>query len=144
MNMELFKERMCVGIDSVNNLWKINTQLMQKMMKDWTNYPPYNIVKNDDNHFTIEMGIAGFNKSDIDIILDGNNLTIKGSSSEESSEGNILFKGLAKRAFTRNFAVSNDITVKNATIINGMLRIFLDKVSLPEAEPKKIEIEDGV
>ena len=104
------------------------------------NFPPYNICKIDDHHYIIEMAVAGFGKQDIDIILDGDTLTVKGSSTPEIGE--YLFKGLASRAFTRHFNLSDQVVVNNASMVNGILKIFLERIIPENKKPRKIHIED--
>ena len=103
-------------------------------------YPPYNIKKLDDKHYTIELAVAGFAKSDIDIELEGSTLTIKGSASE--AEGNTIYQGIANRAFKREFKLSDTMVIKNAELINGMLKIVLDGAAAA-SKAVKIPISDS-
>lgn len=117
---------------------------MQKLHDDITknipNYPPYNIKKVDDTHYTIEMAVAGFGQTDIDIELDGGKLVVRGNINSETEEENFLFKGIANRAFTRAFALNDQVVVNDAEIVNGMLKIALERL-IPEAkQPKKIPV----
>ena len=120
---------------------------MQKLHDDLTknipNYPPYNIRKNGDNSYTIELAVAGFGESEIDITIDGGKLIVKGNvdSATDALEDNFLFKGIATRAFTRAFAIDDHIEVKNAELFNGMLKIALERM-IPEAsKPKKVPVK---
>jgi molecular chaperone IbpA len=120
---------------------------LQKLHDDLTknipNYPPYNIRKNDDNNYTIELAVAGFGESEIDITIDGGKLVVKGNvdSATDALEDNFLFKGIATRAFTRAFAIDDHIEVKNAELFNGMLKIVLERM-IPEAsKPKKVPVK---
>ena len=114
---------------------------MQKFHDDFTknipNYPPYNIKKVDDTHYTIEMAVAGFSQSDIEITLDGNKLTITGKTTDDAEGGEFLFKGIANRAFTRWFALEDNVEVKDAELFNGMLKIALERLVPEEKKPKK-------
>jgi molecular chaperone IbpA len=120
---------------------------LQKLHDDLTknipNYPPYNIRKNDDNNYTIELAVAGFGESEIDITIDGGKLIVKGNvdTATDALEDNFLFKGIATRAFTRAFAIDDHIEVKNAELFNGMLKIALERM-IPEAsKPKKVPVK---
>lgn len=104
------------------------------------NYPPYNIKKIDEKKYVIEMAVAGFGKQDIEIELEDGKLTVKGSYT--SDEGEYLHKGIAERAFTRQFTLADSVEVKNADIINGMLKIWLERFIPEEKKPKKIPIGD--
>jgi molecular chaperone IbpA len=119
---------------------------LQKFHEDITknipNYPPYNIRKIDDTHYVIEMAVAGFGQNEIDIEIDGGKLVVKGNISTESDE-NYLFRGIANRAFTRAFALNDQVEVKDAELFNGMLKIALEKM-IPEAQkPKKVPVKSG-
>lgn len=115
------------------------------MTKNIPGYPPYNIVKNDDNHYTIELAVAGFGKHNLDIELANNTLIVKGGTSSEvadpSNPVEYLWKGIADRVFTRSFTLADTVEVKNAEYINGMLKIFLENVIPEEKKPKKVEIK---
>jgi molecular chaperone IbpA len=115
------------------------------LTKNIPNYPPYNIRKNDENSYTIEVAVAGFGESEIDITIDGGKLIVKGNvdTSTNESEENFLFKGIATRAFTRAFAIDDHIEVKNAELFNGMLKIALERLVPEEQQPKKIKIKSG-
>jgi molecular chaperone IbpA len=118
---------------------------MQKMHDDITknipNYPPYNIRKNGENSYTIEIAVAGFAQNEIDIEIDGGKLVVKGNVASADAEDNFLFKGIATRAFTRAFAIDDSIEVKDAELFNGMLKIALERL-IPEAQkPKKVSVK---
>ena len=103
-------------------------------------YPPYNIKKVDSGKYVIEMAVAGFGKSDIEITLKDGKLVIEGQAkSDDTAE--YLHKGIAERGFTRQFTLADKVEVNNADMLNGMLRIWLDFIAEQEAAPKKINIE---
>ena len=102
-------------------------------------YPPYNICKTADNTYVIEMAVAGFGRQDIELTLEDGVLSIKGElKSDEKNE--YLFKGIADRAFTRKFTLADTIEIKNADLLNGMLRIWLEKFVPESKRPRKIDI----
>lgn len=113
-----------VGFDDhVNRL----TQIANEAAKTVRNYPPYNIKKTGDNSYCLEMAVAGFGKTDIDIELNGDTLVVSGKvENDEEDAGNYMFKGIANSAFTRSFTVLDNLEVKNAEMVNGMLKIFLE------------------
>lgn len=104
-------------------------------------YPPYNIKKVDENKYVIEMAVAGFGKQDLELELQDGTLTIKGSVSSE--EADYIYKGIAERAFTRQFTLADTVEVKNADLINGMLKIWLERFIPDEKKPKKINIGEA-
>jgi molecular chaperone IbpA len=122
---------------------------MQKLHDDVTknipNYPPYNIRKNGENSYTIELAVAGFGESEIDITIDGGKLIVKGNvdAATDALEDNFLFKGIATRAFTRAFAIDDHIEVKDAELFNGMLKIALERMIPEEKQPKKVPVKSS-
>lgn len=123
---DMFKDlgKFYVGFDDhVNRLNQIATDVA----KTARNYPPYNIKKTGENSYCVEMAVAGFGQSDINIELEGDKLVISGAvATSEEDEQNYMFKGIANSAFTRTFTVLDNLEVKNAQLINGMLKIFLE------------------
>jgi molecular chaperone IbpA len=115
------------------------------LTKNIPNYPPYNIRKNSENSYTIEIAVAGFGESEIDVEIDGGKLIVKGNvdAATEALEDNFLFKGIATRAFTRAFAIDDHIEVKNAELFNGMLKIALERLVPEESKPKKVPVKTG-
>ena len=116
-------------------------KLQQDFAKNVPNYPPYNIKKLSDNKYVIEVAIAGFSQSDIEVTIDGNKLTVTGKTTDDA-ETDYLFKGIANRAFTRTFALADKIEVESAEMVNGMLKIALDKLA-EISTVKKIEVKDS-
>jgi molecular chaperone IbpA len=106
-------------------------------------YPPYNVVQDSDDEYTISLAVAGFSMKDIDITLEKNVLTIEGKQQDEMSEPlNYLHKGIATRDFRRDFTLAEHMEVDEAELLNGMLHIRLFR-NVPEAQkPKKIAIKN--
>lgn len=102
-------------------------------------YPPYNIIKTGDNTYVIEMAVAGFGRQDIELILENGVLSIKGELKTDE-KNDYLFKGIADRAFTRKFTLADTIEIKNADLLNGMLRIWLERFIPESKRPRKIDI----
>jgi molecular chaperone IbpA len=123
--------------DQFNRLSKMHDDLTKSI----PNYPPYNIKKTGENTYAIELAVAGFGKQDIEIELAEGKLIVKGTTSDNSDE-NFLFKGIANRAFTRAFALDDQVEVQDAEMINGMLRIFLERIIPEHKKPKKIAVKE--
>lgn len=106
------------------------------------NYPPHNIAQLDDTHFVVEVAVAGFKESEIDVELKDKVLTVKGEKvkDEDAPEIKYLHKGLSARNFTRTFTLADHVEVVAATIENGVLAIALELVVPDEDQPKKIAI----
>ena len=132
-------DKFLVGFDDTfNRIAKIHDDLT----KNIPNYPPYNIKKTGDNTYVIEVAVAGFAKQDIEIELADGKMLIKGNVQSQDPEENFLFKGIANRAFTRSFALDDQIEVRDAEMFNGMLRVFLERIIPEHKKPKKIEVKD--
>lgn len=126
-----------IGFDKLFDRFKdLQTQAAKAVT-----YPPYNIKKTGDNTYIIEMAVAGFGKQDIEITLEDNTLKINGNLANETDDKNYLFKGIAERPFARTFTLADTVEIKNAVLINGMLRIFLDNI-VPQKKTKKVNINE--
>lgn len=141
---DLFKDfdKLYVGFDDqYNKMAKIHDDLTKAI----PNYPPYNIKKTGDNTYVIEVAVAGFAKQDIEIELADGKMLIKGNvhSDDADSTENFLFKGIANRAFTRTFALDDQIEVKDAEMFNGMLKVFLERIIPEHKKPKKVEVKEA-
>lgn len=108
-------------------------------------YPPYNIVKLDENDYQITMAVAGFSEDDLTITLKENLLLVEGRILEAEQDENrqYLHRGIAERAFERRFQLADHIRVVNASLSNGLLTIDLAR-EIPESmKPRQIEITSG-
>ena len=129
-----------IGFDNIfDELMRINAQQAN------TNYPPYNIVKHDEDHFAIEVAVAGFQEGDIDITVEKNILTIKGIQQvkvyhENELEPEYLHRGISARNFTRTFTLADHVEVVSAKAENGILKIELERQVPEEQKPKTIAI----
>lgn len=139
-SQDTFKDfdKFFVGFD--DQLGKLQ-KLHDDVTKNIPNYPPYNIKKIDDTHYVIEMAVAGFGQTDIDIEIDGGKLIVKGNVESTEPDENFLFKGIAARAFTRAFALNDQVEVKDAELFNGMLKIALERLIPEEKKAKKVPVK---
>ena len=125
-----------VGFDrQFDRLWDYATHQAES-----TGFPPYNIVKDGDYNFTIEMALAGYSKKDIDVEVADGVLTIK-SIKESNTDDDKLYRGIANRQFTRKFTLADDIVVKDGSLQDGMLRVELERVVPEEKKPRQITIK---
>jgi len=106
-------------------------------------YPPYNIERTGENAYRISVAVSGFSKDELSIVAKENTLTIKGEkvaneNSKDKSE--VLYRGIAARAFERAFQLADFVVVKNASLENGLLHVDLVR-EIPEAKkPRQIPI----
>ena len=105
-----------------------------------TGFPPYNIRKDGENNFVIEMALAGFNKKDIEVEVEDGTLSIR-SIKEDTSEANSeIYRGIAYRKFVRKFTLADAVVVNGAKLENGMLTIDLERVIPEEKKPRTITV----
>ena len=107
-------------------------------------YPPYNIERTGDNDYRISVAVAGFGENELSIEAKENTLTIKGEKQvKEDKAGEVLYQGIAARAFERVFQLADYVVVKGASLENGLLHVDLVR-EIPEAKkPRQIEIGNG-
>ena len=109
-------------------------------------YPPYNIERTGENAYRISVAVAGFSQGELSIVAKENTLTIKGEkSANENGKDNaeVLYRGIAARAFERVFQLADFVQVKNASLENGLLHVDLVR-EIPEAKkPRSIPINSG-
>ena len=103
-------------------------------------FPPHNIIKLDDSRYVVELAVAGFSKSEIDITVEDGTLTVKGEKKEKDTEVNYLHRGIGTRSFTKTLTVADTIEVKGAEFKDGILRIGLENIIPEHKKPRKIEI----
>lgn len=129
--------RFTVGFDEVfDALARTHEQLNSQP----ANYPPYNILKYDANNYALEIAVAGFDLDEIDVGVEGNNLTVTGQKIEKKEDATYIYKGISTRSFKRTIPLGDHIVVRDAVIKNGMLTIQLER-EVPEAmKPRKIAI----
>ena len=104
-----------------------------------TGFPPYNIRKEGDYHYVIEMALAGFSKEDIEVEVADGTLSVRSDKKDDVADN--LYRGISFRKFNRKFTLSDDIVVNDAALDNGMLTINLERVVPEEKKPRLIEVK---
>ena len=130
-----------VGFDSIFEEFE---RMLETTERNNSNYPPYNIHKLNDNHYKIEVALAGYSKDDIELELKDSTLTIRNKTKEKviNENGNgVIHKGISTRQFERSFTISEDMKVKNAELKNGLLNIDLERIIPEEKKPRLIDIK---
>jgi molecular chaperone IbpA len=108
-----------------------------------TNYPPYNLVKESSVDFRLEIALAGYKRKDIEVTTEWNKLFVEAKKTGDTCD-EYLHQGLAKRAFTRTWTLSDDVVVGDVSYVDGLLTVKLNRV-IPEHQKKKVyEIVSGV
>ena len=132
--MDLFNDPFFIGfnreLSRLNIAHKTNSQ----------SYPPYDLLKLDEDTYRLSLAIAGFTKEDIDVSVDNGTLIIKGEI-VEVTDAEVVHKGIAGRKFTRTFALGEYMEVTGADLKDGMLHINLDRIVPEDKKPKVIKIK---
>jgi molecular chaperone IbpA len=125
-----------VGFDNIFD------QLSSLSQFEIPKYPPYNIKKVDDNKYQLEMALAGFTKTDLEVEVKDNTLTVTGNSSDDTENTNsFVYKGIAQRAFTRQWTLMNYLKVFSANFKDGVLVVDMELNEPEEDRAKKIEVK---
>ena len=107
-------------------------------------YPPYNIERTGENAYRISVAVAGFTDQDLFLEVKENTLTIRGEKKAENApQAEVLYQGIAARAFERRFQLADGVQVTGAALENGLLHVDLVR-EIPEAKkPRQIPISGG-
>ena len=125
-----------VGFDRIfDNLSRYTTDNVQS-----TGFPPYNIRKEGDYNYVIELALAGFGKDDIEVEVADGTLSVR-SVKENSEDDSTVYRGISYRRFERKFTMADDIVVNGATLENGMLTVELERVVPEEKKPRLIKVK---
>jgi molecular chaperone IbpA len=132
--MDLFNDPFFIGFNRelgrLNTAHKTNSQT----------YPPYDLLKLDEDTYRISLAVAGFSRENIDISVDNGTLIIKGEI-VEVVDAEVVHKGIAGRKFVRSFALGEYMEVTGAEMKDGMLHINVDRIIPEDKKPKTIEIK---
>ena len=131
--------RSTVGFDRLFNL------LDQATADGSPGYPPYNIERTGENAYRISVAVSGFSQAELSIVAKENTLTIKGekTANDGKDKTEVLYRGIAARAFERAFQLADFVQVKNASLEHGLLHVDLVR-EIPEAKkPRSIPISSS-
>jgi molecular chaperone IbpA len=131
--------RSTIGFDRMTRLLEASARLADGD----SGYPPYNIEAVGDDHYRLTVAVAGFADDDLDVEMKENTLTIAGTKPEADEKAKFLYRGIAGRAFKRQFRLADYVEAENANLENGLLTIDLVR-RVPEAmKPRRIDISRG-
>jgi len=132
--MDLFNDPFFIGFNRelgrLNTAHKTNSQA----------YPPYDLLKLDEDTYQISLAIAGFSKEDINVSVDNGTLIIKGEI-VEVTDAEVVHKGIAARKFVRSFALGEYMEVTSAELKDGMLHVHVVRIVPEEKKPKSIKVK---
>jgi molecular chaperone IbpA len=127
--------RTAIGFDRLARLMDTATSA-----PDASGYPPYNIERTGDDTYRLTMAVAGFRPEELDLVVKDNTMVVSGKASSEGQTGEMLYRGIAGRAFERRFVLADHIVIDGADLQNGLLHVGLKRV-VPEAlKPRRIPI----
>ena len=106
-----------------------------------TGFPPYNIRKEGDYNFVIELALAGLTKEDLEVEVVEGTLIVRSVEKKKEEGGELLHRGISYRQFNRSWTLADDVVVKDAKMENGMLLIDLERVVPEEKKPRTIKIK---
>ena len=106
-----------------------------------TGYPPYNIRKEGEYNYAIEMALAGFAREDLEIEVADGVLTIRSVKEKSDDDVSNIYRGISYRKFVRKFTIADDIVVNGAKMENGMLSVDLERIVPEEKKPRLIEVK---
>lgn len=127
--------RTAIGFDRLARLVDTATAA-----SDAQSYPPYNIEKTGDDTYRITMAVAGFRPEDLDLTVKENTLVVSGRIPADAQKTDVLYRGIAGRAFERRFVLADHIIVDGADVNLGLLHVNLKRVVPESAKPRKITI----
>ena len=132
--MDLFNDPFFIGfnreLNRLSHAHKVNSQ----------SYPPYDLLKLDEDTYKLSIAVAGFSKDDISVTVEEGSLVIKGEI-VEVTDAEVVHKGIATRKFVRSFALGEYMEVTGADLKDGMLHINIDRIVPEEKKPKTIKIK---
>jgi len=107
-------------------------------------YPPYNIEKTGEESYRLTMAVAGFGPDDIELTVKENTLLVAGRITAEADKAEVLYRGIAGRAFERRFVLADHIVVDGADLKNGLLHVGLKRVVPEASKPRRIAVNGAV
>jgi len=132
--MDLFNDPFFIGFNRelgrLNTAHKVNSQ----------SYPPYDLLKLDEDTYRLSVAVAGFSKENVNVSIDDGTLVIKGEI-VEVTDAEVVHKGIAGRKFTRTFALGEYMEVSSAELKDGMLTINIVRIVPEDKKPKVIKIK---
>ena len=128
-----------VGFDRLLSTFEEFDNILGQGTKIQT-YPPYNIIKEDNETYTIEIAVSGFKRDEIEITSEGGKLYVNGAIKTARTSDKYLHRGIGTRDFSHKFVLSDTVVVKDADIVDGLLVINLENIIPEEKKPRKIEI----
>lgn len=129
-----------VGFDNVFNQFESLFDSDMRMIGT-PNYPPYNIVKQDNYKYDIEIALAGFGKKDIKVEVEDGRLTVESKKLEDKNGNEVIHKGISKRSFKRTWTIADDVEITGAELKDGLLKVSMEHIVPEKKKLKTISIK---
>lgn len=126
-----------IGFDGVFD--RLNHYMVNQNTGAPQGFPPYNIRKEGDYNYTIEMALAGMSKDDLEVEVADSTLNVR-SKDKQEEDGELLHRGISYRKFKRSWTLADDVVVRDAKMKDGMLLIHLEHIVPEEKKPRLIKI----
>ena len=141
--IQLFNQLRPVSVGFDNVFDHFEQMFEGDMLSSMPSFPHYNIVKTDKNKYDIEIALAGYSKKDIEVNLEEGVLSIKSKKEdkEETKDGEVIHKGIAKRYFSKSFTIADDVEVKGAELKDGLLKVSMERIIPDHKKPRNITIK---
>jgi molecular chaperone IbpA len=127
-----------VGFDRIFNI------LEAQANRNVPSFPPYNVVREGEHEYRIELAVAGFTEDEIEIVKSGDVLEINSKRNYDvHADEELLHKGIAERNFRRQFTLADTIEVRGADLVNGILFVYLQNVVPEQDRWQTVQIGSG-
>ena len=132
--------RSAIGFDRMANI----LDSLNRAEQNQPSYPPYNIELTGEDKYRITMAVAGFDRSEINIEVNQNHLTVSANKGAEEQTRTYLHQGIAARSFERRFQLADHVQVQSANYENGLLHVDLQRIIPDAMKPRTIPIGNGL
>lgn len=129
-------------IDDIVHSLLFPARYAKSFVNSGASYPPYNIIRIDEQHAVLEIAVAGFKEAELNIVVEEGVLKVTGRK-QDSDNIDYVYKGIGARAFERRFTLSQDARIEKAEYADGILSIFVEYLIPDEKKPNTIPINRG-
>jgi molecular chaperone IbpA len=133
----LFSDQFFIGFNDQVERWSQWATINRKP----TSFPPYNLIRVDEDNYTVELAVAGYTREDIEITVEKDMLTVKSITEAEKTKDKVIHQGIAERSWSQQFVLGEFMEVKSADLKDGLLTIKVKRELPEELKPKVIKIK---
>ena len=132
--LDLFKDPFFIGFNR-------ELERFKRVQTNNSGYPPYDLIKIDEDAYKVDIALAGFSRDDIEVTVDNGSLIIKGEKKDSTDGSQTVHKGISSRKFTRIFALGEYMEVTNAELVDGLLSVKIERIVPEDKRPKQIQVK---